>query len=255
MVDRPAALLFDFGGVLVDAPRQSPAPATLVAQVAKLVGPAVPEEVIIQCLIDGDRTYAAWRHEVGREQQPAELSHIEVWDRFVTRDWPEPARMAVRQQATPLSYAWAWRPQWTVRPGIPEVLEAAADAGLPMAVVSNTLCGAAHRDFLTRAGLAGRFAAQLYSDEVGIRKPNPELARRAARELATPIEHCWFIGDSRLRDIDCARRAGVGTAVLMRSPRTDRDPPAPDLVPDATVRDGHELLALLTPFLNGPREG
>ncbi|MCM0678884.1 HAD family hydrolase, partial [Micromonospora phytophila] len=116
---------------------------------------------------------------------------------------------------------------------------------LPMAVVSNTLCGAAHRDFLAAAGLAGLFVAQFYSDEAGVRKPNPELAHRAARAVGVPVGGCWFVGDSLHRDVVCARRAGVGATILMRSPRTDRDGPLPGVVPDAVVEDGHGLVALL----------
>jgi FMN phosphatase YigB (HAD superfamily) len=164
---------------------------------------------------------------------------------FVTPTWPEHARDTVEREATPLAYAWTWCPWWEVRPGIPEALHVAADAGLPMAVVSNTLCGAAHRDFLAAAGLSHLFAAEFYSDEAGPRKPNPRLAQRAADAIGVPIRDCWFVGDSVHRDIACARRAGTGAAILMRSPRTDREPPHPDLRPDVHIEDGHGLLALL----------
>jgi hypothetical protein len=45
----------------------------------------------------------------------------------------------------------------------------------------------------------------------------------------------------------CARRADVAMAVLMRSPRTDLEPPGPE--PDATVADGFELRELLNKSL------
>ncbi|TWJ26319.1 HAD superfamily hydrolase (TIGR01549 family) [Micromonospora endolithica] len=168
-----------------------------------------------------------------------------MWADFVTGSWPPAARAAVEREATPLAYAWTWRPEWTVRPGVPAALRAAADAGLPMAVASNTFCGAAHRDFLAAAGLGELFAAQIYSDEAGVRKPNPELLLRAARSVDVPVGQCWFVGDSVHRDVACARRAGAGGMVLMRSPRTDREPAHPELAPDVVVEDGHGLLVLL----------
>ncbi|MEU4794117.1 HAD family hydrolase, partial [Micromonospora tulbaghiae] len=174
-----------------------------------------------------------------------ELSHSRVWADFVARTWPQPARDAIEREATSLAYAWTWRAEWEVRPGIPEALRAASDAGLPLAVVSNTLCGAAHRDFLASAGLSSFFAAEFYSDEAGPRKPNPQLALRAADAIGVPIGACWFIGDTLGRDIACARRAGTQAAILMRSPRTDREQPHDGLRPDAQVEDGYELLALL----------
>ncbi|WP_233512826.1 HAD family hydrolase [Micromonospora deserti] len=245
MLRSPRALLLDFGGVLADAPPQPPAPPDVVRRLSQLVAGAVSEEQIRTDLTEGARAYALWRDEVGGSGDPVELPHVQVWGNFVTRTWPQPARGAIAREATPLAYAWTWRTEWQVRPGIPEALHAAANAGLPMAVVSNTLCGAAHRDFLAAAGLSDLFAAEFYSDEAGPRKPNPQLARLAADAIGVPIGDCWFVGDSLHRDIACARRAGTAAAILMRSPRTDREPPHPDLHPDAQVDDGHGLLTLL----------
>ncbi|MGN9803450.1 HAD family hydrolase [Micromonospora sp. L32] len=245
MLRSPRALLLDFGGVLADAPRQPPAPPDLVRRLSQIVAGTVPAEQIAADLGKGARAYALWRDDVGRTGEPVELPHAEVWADFVTRTWPQPSRDAVEREATPLAYAWTWRPEWEVRPGIADALHAAANEGLPMAVVSNTLCGAAHRDFLAAAGLSGLFAAEFYSDEAGPRKPNPRLAQLAADAVGVPIGDCWFVGDSVHRDIACARRAGTGAAILMRSPRTDREAPHPDLEPDARVEDGHGLLALL----------
>ncbi|MFI7573757.1 HAD family hydrolase [Micromonospora sp. NPDC049497] len=245
MLTPPRALLLDFGGVLADAPAQPPAPPELVDRLSRLVEGAVPPERIARDLTEGARAYALWRDDVGRTGDPVELRHGQVWADFVTGAWPPAARAAVEREATPLAYAWTWREEWAVRPGIPEALRSAADAGLPMAVVSNTLCGAAHRDFLAGAGLGDLFAAQFYSDEAGVRKPNPELALRAAEAVGVPVGECWFVGDSVHRDVACARRAGAAVVVLMRSPRTDREPAHPALAPDVVVEDGHGLRALL----------
>ncbi|MGC4896977.1 HAD family hydrolase [Micromonospora sp. DT31] len=246
MLRSPHALLVDFGGVLVDAPSpQPPAPPALVDRLFRLVAGTVPIQRITADVSEGARAYARWRDDIGNTDEPTELPHSRVWADFVTHSWPQPARTAVEREATSLAYAWTWRPEWEVRPGIPQALRAASDAGLPLAVVSNTLCGAAHRDFLARAGLSGFFAAEFYSDEAGLRKPNPHLALLAADAIGVPIDACWFIGDTRSRDVACARRAGAQAAILMRSPRTDREPPHDDLRPDARVEDGFELLALL----------
>jgi len=65
---------------------------------------------------------------------------------------------------------------------------------------------AAHRDILAAARLGPRFAAQLYSDERRLRKPNPELARRAAAAVGVQIEECWFVGDT-ITETSCAPAA------------------------------------------------
>ena len=143
---RPAALLLDFGGVLADAPATRMPPPELVLAIYNLIGGSLTPGEIQRSLADGGDAYARWRD----EDHPDELSQAEVLDRFVTPGWPRTARAAVRGMAAKLSYEWAYRDKWALRPGISEVLTA---AGVPLAVVSNTLSGAAHRDFLARAGV------------------------------------------------------------------------------------------------------
>jgi len=246
MLFPPAALLLDFGGVLVESPRPQPAaPPALVQRLHALTGHAVPVDTIVRDITDGARRYSRWRDDTSREQGPLEPTHDQVWDEFITPGWPEAAREAVRAQAVSLSHTWAWRDNWTVRDGIADALRAAAAGGVPMVVVSNAISGAAHRDFLARVGLGALFAAELYSDEVGVRKPNPELARRAAHAAGVPIGTCWFVGDMVDRDIACARRAGAGAAILMRSSRTTRAVPTSGVEPDVVIDDGYGLLDLL----------
>jgi FMN phosphatase YigB (HAD superfamily) len=67
----------------------------------------------------------------------------------------------------------------------------------------------------------------------------------ATDELAVPPDRCWYVGDSRRRDIACGRRADVAAAILMRSPRTDPEDPQEWPAPDATVEDGFGLRDLL----------
>jgi FMN phosphatase YigB (HAD superfamily) len=250
VLTRPAALLLDFGGVLADAPPQRAAPPELVLRLYNLTRHALTPGQIQRALTEGAAAWARWRD----EDHPDELTQAEVWERFVLPGWPATAQAYVRASVAKLSYDWAWRNNWALRPGIAETLAAASAAGVPMAVVSNTLSGAAHRDFLAKAGVGPLFGAQIYSDEAGVRKPNPQMIWYATAELGVPAEPCWFVGDSRRRDIACARRAEVGTAILMRSPRTDREegqdpegrgPASPGPDPDVTVEDGRGLRELV----------
>ena len=174
-----------------------------------------------------------------------EVTHDRVWNEFITPGWPDTAREAVRAEAVSLSYLWAWGDNWTVRDGIAEALRSAAAGGVPMVVVSNAISGAAHRDYLASVGLGTLFAAELYSDEEGVRKPNPELAWRAAEAIGVPMRKCWFVGDMVDRDIACARQAGAGAAILMRSSRTARAVPTAGVEPDVVIDDGYGLLDLL----------
>jgi FMN phosphatase YigB (HAD superfamily) len=236
----PAALLLDFGGVLADAPPRRAAPPALVLRLFNLTNGALTPGEIQRSLTGAEAAYARWRD----EDSPDELTHAEVWERFVLPGWPPTAQVAVRGAVRRLSYEWAWRDGWRLRPGIAEVLGFATARRIPLAVVSNALCGAAHRDFLAKAGVGHLFAAQIYSDEAGVRKPNPQMIWNATDELGVAPSACWFVGDTPRRDIACARRADVARAVLLRSPRTLAESHGP--LPDATVDDGFGLLSLLT---------
>ncbi|MEV6342239.1 HAD-IA family hydrolase [Actinoplanes sp. NPDC051851] len=247
----PAAVLLDFGGVLAEsaAPAVPPpagqadpiVPPELVLRVFNLITGALTPGEIRRRLTEAAVAYADWRD----EDHPDELSQAEVWERFVLPGWPPLVQARVRTAVPRLSYEWAWRDSWELRPGIPEALAGFTAAGIPLAVVSNTLCGAAHRDFLTRVGVGHLFAAQIYSDEAGVRKPNPQMIWNATDQLGVPPSACWFVGDSRRRDVACARRADIGTAILFTSRRTVTEDPTLWPAPDHTVDDGHTLFALL----------
>src|SRR5699024_11986689 len=93
----------------------------------------------------------------------------------------------------------------TLRPGLVELLDTAADLGVPVGIVSNAHSGRAHRAILDQTGLTERFAVHLYSDDVVIRNPHPGIIDRAARALGPSARRCWYVGDTLDRDL-VARR-------------------------------------------------
>jgi N-acetyl-D-muramate 6-phosphate phosphatase len=232
----PRALLLDFGGVIVQSAR--PEAEEVIPQLAKrvrrLIGGLLTVEEVASELARADQLRLEFRASTGQE-----VTHEKLWREFVADLWPRDVREKVVAHATELTYAWADRPSWTMVDGIAELLEFTLGSGLPVAVVSNTRCGQAHRDCLERLGLTGAFAHQIYSDELGVCKPNPEMIRAAAQALWEAPKACWMVGDKR-KDVECARQAGAGAAILMG----DR-PDAAEADPDARVADGHELLKLL----------
>jgi HAD superfamily hydrolase (TIGR01549 family) len=251
MPSMPRALLLDFGGVIVDYDHRPTWAAELAHAVHTLLTsrgvPAATPAGIAADLTAGLRAYGRWCDAMVRPYAPTELRHEQFWSDFVAADWPAAAREVVLGRATALcqrlgEVRYAWQP----RPGVAELLADLSGHGVLLAIVSNALCGAVHRDFLERAGLADRFAVQLYSDETGVRKPNPELLFRAIRALGVSADQAWFVGDTRSRDVACGRRARVGATVLMRSRWTGRDETEVPVgaVPDFEVGGYDELAAL-----------
>ncbi|MBO0868994.1 MAG: HAD family hydrolase [Micromonosporaceae bacterium] len=245
------ALLLDFGGVIAEDAQRPDWASVLAETVHTLLSSRRPSALdagtIAADLVAGMAAYARWCDAMCRPYAPVELGHEQFWSDFVAADWPAAAREVLLARATTLCHrlgevTHAWR----VRDGMAELLADAANRGMLLAVVSNTLYGSAHRDFLERNRIADRFAVQLYSDEVGVRKPNPELILRATRALGVPVEQVWFAGDTISRDVLCGRRARVGMTILMRSERTGQDIGAGTVQPDRTVADPYELRELLT---------
>ncbi|MCP2328150.1 HAD superfamily hydrolase (TIGR01549 family) [Hamadaea flava] len=233
----PRALLLDFGGVVAEAVDDT-ADVGFPTRVHELIGRSLPLDRIEADLAAADAARDRWR---SNPENP-ELSHVQLWADFVAKDWPEQAREMAVGWADELTSAWARR-KWAVVEGMTEVLEFTVGRGLPVSIVSNTRSGEAYRGFLERAGLTGAFAAQIYSDEAGVFKPNPGMIRAATQALDVPAGQCWFVGDSLSRDIECGRRAGVGAAILRPSRSWTNDRWQAE--PDAVVADGHELLKLL----------
>jgi len=225
--------------VIADGPEPPGWPAEVTAAVQEVLAaagvPPVPDAALLAAFTD------RWVSRLTTGD------HAELWGE-VAGEWPAPSRAALLAHAAVLSrrymearHAATWRP----RPGMAELLAEAHARGVPVAVVSNTLCAEPHRKFLDRAGLGGRFAAQLYSDEQRVRKPDPEIARRAVAAVRADPAGCWFVGDTRSRDMLVARRAGLGAAVLMHSLRVEEQPYPDGSEPDAEVSDPHQLRALL----------
>jgi phosphoglycolate phosphatase len=183
---RPAALVFDLDGTLVDSRRDITTalnrlrselglPPLSLDQVATLVGEGA--KVLVR------RALADWNQEPTKE----------VLDRY-------------------LSYYGEVCLDTTVPyPGIEEMLaELAPD--YRMAVLSNK----AERlsiEILEGLDLAWRFKAVLGGDSLPTRKPNPAGLNALADRFDLPVERLMLIGDSRI-DAETARNAGCAFALV-----------------------------------------
>jgi phosphoglycolate phosphatase-like HAD superfamily hydrolase len=240
MLPCPSALLLDFGGVIVESGRSShDRHAALVQRVHRLTAGVVTEDEVRAALDQARQARSRLRED---DEECLEISHEQLWGEIIAVEWPAVARATVLVHASDLTRQWARRRDWRLRPGIADLLDFTVGLGMPVAVVSNTPCGQAHREALDEFGLTGAIAAQIYSDELGVYKPHPSMIWAAARELGVPAAACWYVGDQPHRDVACARRAGAGAAILMPEgePRE-----VGEHTPDAVVVDGNELLDLL----------
>ncbi|MFL1380136.1 HAD family hydrolase [Nocardiopsis protaetiae] len=225
---RPDALLLDFGGVVFQTrklPEGRDAVALHLRETLLRAGHDVPAAELRLSLDAGLAALKDWKNAAGRRRTPRELTHREIWTDFLASDLPDPVRETLAGSAGPLLADMSTLlSEHRLRPGVRDLLHAARTLGVRVGIVSNAHSGRAHRSLLREAGLEDQVGVQVYSDEVGIRKPHPEMIALAARALGTVPEHCWYVGDTQDRDVVAGRRAGAAAVVLTRHHHTDTPP-------------------------------
>jgi len=96
-------------------------------------------------------------------------------------------------------------------PGARAACERLVADGIALGVVSNTMCtpGVVLRRIFEAAGLLALFKVLVFSDECGFRKPDPEIFRRALRQVGACPEEALHVGDDAVLDVEGAREAGM----------------------------------------------
>ncbi len=97
---------------------------------------------------------------------------------------------------------------------------------------------------IKKSGLSGLVDAWGISEQVGLRKPNPEIFHHVARLCgADPTHGGWMIGNDLPLDITGAHAAGLQTIWLApRRHRTAFVGPAPDLMVDSVAEAVEAIL-------------
>lgn len=110
----------------------------------------------------------------------------------------------------------AWAPARKLGATTHALLESLRASGLQLAIVSNALDPPAllHRD-LADAGISERVDFAVFSSEVGRRKPDAAIFRRALDALGVGAESALFVGDRRYEDVRGAGELGMVTVQAM----------------------------------------
>ena len=236
----PHALLLDFGGVVIStAARVSWARelSEIVVARARALGTQLDPAAVEASLRAGRTALSLWKNAASRRLAPRELPPREIVEDFLLADLPTAVRKGLALDSQELLAAMApLVADHHLRPGITELLTECTTRRIRLGIVSNAHSGRAHRAILENLGLTDAFGVQIYSDEVGIRKPHPGMIRLATEALGVQPAEAWYVGDTLDRDVVAGRRAEVGAVVITRDRRTDHPPfsvtEAPDLVLD-----------------------
>jgi len=236
------AIIFDLGGTLVEYKlpgtnwtqfEQAGAEATfahLVRQGHKLP----PRKVFVDEVVK--EVQLRWRQvtEQGGNLRLADVLR-DVCGRYAVVLLPPEVEAAVHNYVTPLS-AHA-----TALPGAKETLQTLCARGLKIGLVSNTMWpGHYHLDDLARHSLAGYFHHTLFSADVGVWKPHPEIFHRSLSALGVTPHESVFVGDFLLHDIVGAQGVGMKGVHIMTGELS-----ADSAEPDGRISALAELPALI----------
>ena len=165
-----------------------------------------------------------------QQLQQAEISQIQsIIRRIDNGGYPKKERLTHPSIAASVAYALQQELTWNILPDFEELtqfwfqqfgLSAVAmpgansllaelkQQGYKLAVVSNG--GHATRlTILQGLGFSHYFDEIISSELVGMSKPNPEIFLHTSRQLDIAPQHCLFIGDHPVNDIQGATQAGM----------------------------------------------
>lgn len=235
----PAAVTFDCWNTLIyegDWELAHALRVTRLREAAEEAGrPVAPEEATRAFDAAWERHMGDWR--AGEASGAREVAHWALGE-LGLRD-PHPALEHLVKSFEEASHTGGVR----ALAGARETLEALAGAGIPCALVCDTglTPGRVVRRHLDRLGLLDGLAEQIFSDEVGVPKPDPKIFRAALVPLGVRPEHALHVGDLRRTDVAGARSLAM-RSVRLRARHDDRTPlPEADFV----VSSHADLRALL----------
>lgn len=214
------ALLLDHGGVLSST---EPADQRFAEAAAELeltlqrAGCPVDPGAGLSTVESAHAAYGRWKHEQEREGSHQEITPAKYWAEFTAQTLNARQRQVLRAEAEPLTLAlYRSKSRKVQRTGTTELVAAARAAGVPVVIVSNTICGRGVREVLQRYGLAEHVTGWVCSDEFGLKKPRQEIFDYALRMVPAAAENTAMVGDKALNDAFGAQLVGIGRRILTR---------------------------------------
>ncbi len=133
---------------------------------------------------------------------------------------PSPAAVA---RAAEHRRALAARVLAAVKPAILELLDDLRSHGARLALISNATADTA--EAWPRSPLAARFDVAVFSSDLGVTKPDPDIYQEAVRALGAVPQGCVYVGDGAGGEL--AGAAALGMTVLRTTEFNDTDPSWP----------------------------
>lgn len=229
------AVLFDMGGTIEDirhdrVMRLKALPGILsILGRAGIVLPGSDEEILAK-ILGRNAEYKAWSESVLVESPPEV-----IWREWNLKDF-DPPSIPVDKAAEELAFAWETTFfERKIRPDAKATLEALAERGYRMGIISNTSSRTQVFRTLDSYGIAEYFECVILSSIEGLRKPHASLFDSALRKMGIPASAAAYVGDTLSRDVIGSKAAGYALAFRIDSFMTAASDTG--VVPDAGKPD------------------
>lgn len=201
----PEVIFFDIGGTLLNFNIE---PSQLFSAIMKGHGLAVPPAALY-------RTMTAVEADFPTPLGISAQSEGAYWRAF---DEQILARLGLKPTPEVLEeVARRFRTELTLEPFAEslKVLAQIQERGVPLGVISNASHGILGD--IKRTGLSPFFEHIVYSQAVGVAKPDPAIFKEALTRFGVEPSKTWHIGDNPLADVEGARGVGIHPVLVDRS--------------------------------------
>jgi len=198
-MNRPTAVLFDFGGTILGDRRYDPEGGN-----ARLLDYAIPPNTLTPKEVqeEADRLDSELEKHYGLIELSVQRFHRTLFDKLGIQ-------FRISFSEMELEF-WKGAVRYSLEPGIIEALDDLKLRKIKMGIVSNNpFTGSVLEWELQRHGLMDAFSFVLSSADYAIRKPHPLLFEVAIARLNIRADQAWYCGNSPEYDIKGARSAGL----------------------------------------------
>ncbi len=234
------AIFFDLGGTLRLLVEDEAFQNDALRNITRLLNTDAEPKAFCALLDERYLDYRKWAFEEMKEAPESEL-----WTRWLAPEFPKDSVAAAAVELT-IHYRNAKGRRVVAEHGA-EVIRELHLRGYTLGIISNLITSKEIPDWLEADGLTPYFKSVLLSAVCGIRKPDPEMHRMAAREVGISPERCVYVGDNVKRDVAGTKAAGFGAFLLFVEPGKTLKPAPEGCEPDAVLYDLAELLTMFPP--------
>ena len=234
-------IFFDVGATLRYVVEDPEFAAQAEKDLMELVGATEPHDVFFEKL---ERNWKAYRKLAKTEL--LDVSEMELWLQYLLPDYPADR---VAPHAARLTRLWRDHDgRRLAHEDVVPTLQELRRRGYKLGIIANTITETEIPDWMCQAHVADCFKTVILSSKVRLRKPDPAIYLLAARCIGSEPEHCAYVGDNPVRDVEGAVNAGFGSMILYEDAGTaDREGKAPTVEPTERIRAIGELLTLFPP--------